>query len=255
MYPDKPTLLENESKDQSFLATPELRFGPAGQFLALGWVGLVGMIALISALTGDLSPVPVAVGTGVFVLGMVCAFLGFLRTYPHAAVGLCNAVTVARLSAVAALVALLVQPPGNPWAIFAIAAVAFALDGIDGWLARREGLVSDFGARFDMEVDSALALVLAIHAFVAGAVGPLVLALALPRYAFFAAQAVFPWMTADLPPRFTRKVVCVLQIGTLMIMLTPFASQPLSDILVLVTLGIVGWSFWRDIVWLRHTHG
>ena len=36
-----------------------------------------------------------------------------------------------------------------------------ALDGLDGWAARRQGLVSAFGARFDMEVDALLILALA----------------------------------------------------------------------------------------------
>jgi phosphatidylglycerophosphate synthase len=37
-----------------------------------------------------------------------------------------------------------------------------ALDGLDGWLARRFGLASAYGARFDMEVDGFLILVLAL---------------------------------------------------------------------------------------------
>ena len=44
----------------------------------------------------------------------------------------------------------------------ALAGFALALDGVDGHLARRFDQVSDFGARFDMEVDAALILVLCI---------------------------------------------------------------------------------------------
>ena len=40
-----------------------------------------------------------------------------------------------------------------------------ALDGVDGWLARRSGIASAFGARFDMEIDALLILVLAVLAW------------------------------------------------------------------------------------------
>ena len=39
------------------------------------------------------------------------------------------------------------------------AAAVVALDGVDGWIARRIGRTTVFGARFDMEVDAALMLV------------------------------------------------------------------------------------------------
>ena len=86
-----------------------------------------------------------------------------------------------------------------PWAVFAVAALALALDGIDGWLARREGLTSGFGARFDMEVDSALALILALNAWAAGTAGAIVLLIGLPRYAFAAAALAFPWLDRPRP--------------------------------------------------------
>ena len=41
--------------------------------------------------------------------------------------------------------------------------VALALDGVDGQVARRTGTVSALGARFDMEVDAFLVLVLSVH--------------------------------------------------------------------------------------------
>jgi hypothetical protein len=94
------------------------------------------------------------------------------RTYPHPTLGLCNVVTLGRLVIVGVLTAALVAGGGAPGAVFALAALALALDGVDGWLARRHGRVSGFGARFDMEVDSAFALVLALHALVSGTAGP-----------------------------------------------------------------------------------
>lgn len=73
------------------------------------------------------------------------------RSYPHRALGLCNLVTLLRLALMSALVAPLVSGSGAQWGVLMVAAVALALDGVDGWLARRQHLVSQFGARFDME--------------------------------------------------------------------------------------------------------
>jgi hypothetical protein len=86
------------------------------------------------------------------------------------------------------------------WAVFAVAVIALSLDGIDGWLARRQGYVSDFGARFDMEVDSVLALVLALSAAVSSGLGPLAILLGLPRYAF-AVGGMGPALDAPRPAR------------------------------------------------------
>src|SRR5687767_14637440 len=71
--------------------------------------------------------------------------------------------------------------------VVAPAAVAVALDAVDGWVARRTGTVSSFGARFDMETDAALLLVLSTY--VARDVGVWVLAIGLARYVFLAAKA------------------------------------------------------------------
>ena len=65
----------------------------------------------------------------------------------------------------------------------ALATVVAVLDGIDGWLARRTGMASDFGARFDMETDAALIMVLALLAWQFGKAGVWVLASGLLRYA------------------------------------------------------------------------
>ena len=57
-------------------------------------------------------------------------------------------------------------------ALVALAVVALVLDAVDGWVARRTGTTSPLGARFDMEVDAFLILVLSVYvAPSTGAVG------------------------------------------------------------------------------------
>jgi phosphatidylglycerophosphate synthase len=207
------------------------------------------------------------VGAGVGALGSLAAFaivagisfIGLRADYPHRSLGLCNVVTLARAALATVLAAPLLTPdlvPRNPqvgWTLLAVALVAFALDGIDGWLARRSGLSSRFGARFDMEVDALLALILALLALQADKAGPWVLLLGAMRYLFIAAGWVLPWLKGPLPDRFSRKVVCVIQIGVLVAMLSPIVQPPVSEGLAVAATLLLIWSFALDIVWLaRH---
>lgn len=171
-----------------------------------------------------------------------------LRHYPHDRLGLCNAVTLSRMVLTASLVMPLVAGAANTWAVLGVALLALALDGVDGWLARREGLVSTFGARFDIEVDSAFALVLSLLAYASGSAGALVLMLGLPRYVFSAAGVFLPWLNGPLPERASRKVICVIQLATLMVLQVPgaVATAPL----VSFVLALLLWSFGRDVAWL-----
>jgi len=205
------------------------------------------------ALAAGVALVGFDAGLGLTVTGYglgVGLALGLMRRgYPHSTLGLCNLVTLARLALAAALLAPLAGGAA-PWAVFAVAALALALDGIDGWLARREGLTSGFGARFDMEVDSALALILALNAWAAGTAGAIVLLIGLPRYAFAAAALAFPWLDRPAPERFSRKAVCVIQIATLIALQLPPVAASVANPVVAAVAAMLVWSFGRDVLWL-----
>lgn len=227
--------------------------GPAAQFLCTGIVGLFAILLLGQVVVGRVLSVGVLAGAGFYVGAIALALVGLIRTYPHRAIGLCNVVTVARLMLVGVLVSALVAPVDLSWSLFAVGLVAFALDGVDGWLARREGFTSRFGARFDMEVDSALAIVLAILAFQSGNAGTFVIILGLPRYVFLVAQVPFPWLAGDLPDRFSRKVVCVLQITVLLVAIMPAVNALVANLLTgMVSLALI-WSFAKDVYTLWMT--
>ncbi len=133
------------------------------------------------------------------------------------------------------------------WAVAGIATVALCLDGIDGRLARRQRLASEFGARFDMEVDAFFAALLTILLVVSGKVGLWALPLGFMRYGFVLAAAALPWMRAPLPDRFGRKAVCVLQIGTLVALLAPVIGPGTAWIPAALATLALGWSFAIDI--------
>jgi phosphatidylglycerophosphate synthase len=113
-----------------------------------------------------------------------------------------------------------------------LAAVALALDLVDGWLARRTATESALGARFDGEVDAFL--ILALSVYVAQTHGAWVLAIGVARYLFLAGEWLLPWMRAPLPPRRWRKVVAALQ-G---VVLTVAAADVLPRALVQAALAI-----------------
>jgi phosphatidylglycerophosphate synthase len=217
--------------------------------LGLAALGIGAAVPLLVLVLAGPNPAAMAAAVGGYGAGMALSMALMRRGYPHTDLGLCNLVTLARLALAAALLAPLAHP-GAGWPVFAVALVALSLDGVDGWLARREGRVSDFGARFDMEVDAALALILALNAWAAGTVGAAVLLLGMVRYAFVAAAWALPWMAAPLPARFGRKVVCVMQIAALIALQAPIVTAPLSTALALGAGGAVAWSFGRDVVWL-----
>ncbi len=192
-------------------------------------------------------------GTGVLFL-----WLQLPGHYPHPRFGACNGVTLLRAGLGASLLTpLLAADAGQAalggWAVAIVALLALSLDGVDGWLARRHGLTSAFGARFDMEVDAALALMLALHAMADGVAGILVLSLGMMRYVFVAASWGLPWMAAPLPDRFGRKVVCVIQIAALIALQMPILGNGLALGIAWAAVAALMWSFGRDTLWLwRH---
>lgn len=194
---------------------------------------------------GDSRVAVVALTT--FLGGSALTLAGLVRSHPFDEFGAANTVTLIRLALTSVLVGLLVGSPATPWAVPAVAALALALDGMDGWLARRSGLVSDFGGRFDMEVDCLLALTLALLVLDRGEVGVWVVALGLPRYVFWVASWVFPWLAAPLPERRSRKVVCVGQIIVLIALTAPPVDAPLAPLMAALALACVVWSFAVDV--------
>lgn len=222
---------------------------PLGDFIRVSALFSVGVLILAAVLPGA-EAAHILAAVLFFGLSGTLAGRALHRRYPHTALGLCNVVTLGRLALTAALAAPLLAGGGASWPVFAVASVALALDGVDGWLARRQGLASEFGARFDMEVDAALALLLAVNAVAGSEAGALALLLGLPRYVFAAAAAVLPWLRGDLPERLSRKGVCVLQLGVLIALQAPILPGGAAMLLVPLAAGALAWSFAVDVLWL-----
>jgi phosphatidylglycerophosphate synthase len=221
---------------------------PIATFAALAVVLLAVAAVTGRALTGTL--LGTTVGVAGFAALALVAGIGLHRHYPHDRLGACNAVTLFRAALISGVGAVLVDP-AQGWALAVTAAVALALDGVDGKLARASGLVSDFGARFDMEVDSVFALLLALIVWTSGTVGPWVLVLGVMRYVWVAAGWVLPWLNGPLPDHvMRRKTVCVIQIAALVALVSPALAGVTAVITAALASAALLWSFGADFVWL-----
>lgn len=230
-------------------ATASPRAGAARAAAALA-IPLGGALLLLPFATAGAR----LAGFALFALVALVAWERIGRSYPHAQFGAANAITLARAAGTALLAALALEPRllagGVGWIVAAGVGCLLALDGLDGWFARRQGLASDFGARFDLEVDALLILVLAALAFALGKVGSWVFGIGLLRYAFLLAGRLVPALRGELPPSRRRQAVCVLQIGALGLLLVPGVGPPVSGAIAAGALAALLWSFAVDVRWL-----
>ena len=168
--------------------------------------------------------------------------------------GAANRVTLGRATLVGGVTALVADSfqDAPPVTLFVgLTAVALVLDGVDGKVARRTGTSTALGARFDMEVDAFLILVLSVY--VSMAMGPWVLLIGGMRYVFVAAARVWPWLTAPLPPSRARKTVAALQGVLLLVAGAALLPHAVNAGVVALALGLLVWSFGRDVLWLWRT--
>jgi phosphatidylglycerophosphate synthase len=214
-------------------------------------IGLLGQLAVLSVVAGT-----VGLGVTGWLAGTACGLLttaglvhGLSRS-GRGVLGAANRVTLTRATLVGGVTALVADAligPANVAALVGLAVVALVLDGVDGWVARRTGTVSALGARFDLEVDAFLILVLSVY--VAQSVGPWVLVIGAARYAVLVAGWVLPWMRTPVPPRYWRKPVTAIQ-G---IVLTAAVADQLPGVAINVAIAVamvlLAESFGRDVIW------
>jgi phosphatidylglycerophosphate synthase len=223
---------------------PTVKTGPV--------IGLAGQVALLAALTGT-----VGLGRAGWLAGLayglfLCGLLvRGMRHSGRAAFGPADRVTMARATLAGGVTALAADSftrPAHLVTMVILGAVALLLDGVDGKVARRTGTSSAFGARFDMEVDAFLILVLSGYAV--RTAGVWVLAMGAMRYVFVAAAWALPWMRGTLPPRHWRKVVAATQ-GIVLVLATAGVLPRTAVMLTLaVALAVLVESFGRDVAWL-----
>jgi phosphatidylglycerophosphate synthase len=249
----------NESQDNPLpallpAAWPEAhRLAVSAVFISacVGAALLLGASLLARVLPAGGGNLYVYKAVGCYFLLLLPLLAGLRAHLPHDRFGAANTVTLLR----AAMVCLLASLYGEQWSgeellVAAIAVVALSMDGVDGWLARRGGTQSRFGARFDMEADALLVLVLALLAWQSGKAGVWVLSAGLMRYAFVAATLRWRWLDRPLPHSQRRKTICVLEIVALIACVAPILPDAWRTAAAVDAVLMVGWSFAVDIAWL-----
>jgi phosphatidylglycerophosphate synthase len=183
---------------------------------------------------------------------LTLAVAGLGRWHPHARLGAANLVTGGRalVLALVAGVALAPDVPAPTWPLVLISSAGATADLLDGILARRSGMSSRFGARFDMEVDALLVLILSLLVWRAAEVGVWIVTAGALRYAFIAAGWPLPWMRAELPPSRRRQAACVVQIVALIVALIPGLPSGWATTIAAAGLALLTWSFAVDGQWL-----
>ena len=222
-------------------------------------LGVVFVLAVAASLPAGFHPLlgpRVVVAASLVLAAIFGLVLHALPQHGHGRFGYANLVTAIRaaiasfIAAVAVFAEITQAPDALVWVLVALVAVALALDGVDGSLARRYREESALGARFDMEVDAFLILILSYAALALGKAGWWVLAIGLMRYAFVAAMPLVPRLRGELPPSFRRKLVCVVQVAALCLLLVPAIVPPVSTAIAALALVLLAYSFAVDVLYL-----
>ena len=171
----------------------------------------------------------------------------YRRHHPHPRFGAANWITAARAVLTLVIASFAFRDPSAAagWTAGALAGVVAILDGVDGWVARRSGLVSTFGARFDMETDAALLMVLSTVVWRQGQAGAWVLLIGLMRYLFVAAGAPMAWWRGPLTPTRRGKTVAAVQMVTLAVALV--VPRIVASAACAAALALLVWSFAIDV--------
>lgn len=180
---------------------------------------------------------------------MALAAIGLHEAHPFPRLGLANQVTSVRAMLVALAAGFIGEVPTAriAWAGVVITTVVAALDGIDGWLARRTRMASAFGARIDMETDALLIMAVSVLVWQHGKAGAWVLLGGVMRYAFVASGWLLPWMARPLTPTLRAKTVTIVHSVGLTIALAPIIAPRVSTLTAATTLAALTWSFAVDV--------
>lgn len=160
--------------------------------------------------------------------------------------GIANGVTAFRIGLLALL---LPAATAGPTLLIALSLLILALDGLDGWLARRRALSSEFGAFFDKETDALFLLLLCGLAAFRGALPLWILGAGLLRYGFVVVLFLLPTPQKTESRSSMARYVYGMMVGALLASFLPYPSlyRPLVVVATAALLVSFGCSLWRIV--------
>jgi len=213
----------------------------------IGFLGVLGLLVSLQQLAG-LGPTGWAVGIACGALLNLLLARGLVdRVQP--VLGPADRITLTRAVLACGIAALTVDGFDRPdpvVVLVALAAVALVLDAVDGWVARRTRTASLLGARFDMEADAFLILVLSIN--VSPRLGWWVLLGGAARYVVVVAAWVAPWLRRPVPARRWRKHVAGLHGVILTVAAAEVLGPNVATGALVVGLSLLALSFGTQVM-------
>ncbi len=168
------------------------------------------------------------------------------RWTPKDSFGAANAVTAARIGL---LWLLLPTASMHPASFIALSLLILVLDGLDGWLARRRGLSSEFGAFFDKESDALFLLLLCGIAAFQGPLPSWVLGAGLLRYGFVVLVFLLPTPKNRETRSTLARYVYGCMVGALLLSFLPYPNlyRPVAAVATAALGASFGQSLWRIV--------
>lgn len=208
---------------------------------------IVNAGALLAAAGGALwfRTTVVLLVVGIGMLGLL-AGVEWGRWTPRGHFGLANGLTALRIGGLA----LLPWAAGaGPWILLALSLLFLALDGLDGWVARRRGLSSEFGAFLDKETDALFLLLLCGLAAFQGRLPLWVLGIGLLRYAFVLLLYVLPSPRTKESRSTAARYAYGVMTGALLAAFFPYPTlyRPVVFVATCILLVSFGQSLWRIV--------
>ncbi len=184
---------------------------------------------------------------GLLALVAFCSFALLIygrrgRWTPRGQFGWANWVTLLRLLLVLPLALI---GADHASLVIALSIAVFAMDGVDGWLARKFACTSEFGEYFDKETDALFMLLLCWLLYLDQRLGIWILFPGFMRYLFVVLLMVVKPPIYKEPQTATGKYVFAVTVSVLIFCFSGFQSvyQPLA---LLITL-LLGYSFAASI--------
>jgi phosphatidylglycerophosphate synthase len=235
--------IHHHNRDACFL-----RLGTEPSFqdsvMAIGWslsMHAVAMLTVLGAAAILGTSWPLAIGAGLSLLGVIVAARGRWGRFGQWSAA--NAVTALRLGLTLGVLAL--HGYLWHWLSVTVLVVAFALDAVDGALARQNATASELGATFDMEVDAIL--VMAVGFLIWQRNGTFLWALVpgVLRYVYVVCLDLFP---AAVAPRRSQWARSAFVLSTLALLAGLGVRGPVGEILVGLGVFVSTASFGRSFV-------
>lgn len=137
----------------------------------------------------------------------------------------------------------------GPAVLIGLSLLILVLDQLDGWLARRHSLTSEFGAFFDKETDALFLLLLSGLATFRGPLPMWILGAGLLRYGFVVVLFLVPSPETTESRSKLARYVYGLMVGALLTSFLPYPTlyRPLVIGATAALLFSFGRSFWRIV--------